>query len=425
MMDRITAPSPVMSEAQFMEALRSELLVPADRKGVSAVMRVRVNAHMAAVSMVGEDNAETMLSLPSYDRLRECVRASDLVANAKPGVFLILLRNMSSEDDLESICERMIRAGKRPFQIASTQVHSGFSLGVAVVSLEQTDATSLVDSATDIMYRRDRYGEGGFELFSNELAEKYSDPAEIESYISDALQKDLFELEFQPQYEKDGTLIGAGALVRMQSPDGQRLKGETFLPRVEESKLAVQMSERILQQLCVQAGDWIKRDIPIPSLSVAVAAPHFLQNDFSEKFSALLKEAGVPGRLLELELTESTIMTDFEAASRALMGLSAQGVRFAVCGVSLGPFLSSCIPRLPIGTLKVSCSPDTLPSVGAAPLLRAVISQGHRLGLRVTAKDVQLTTQRTDLCAAGCDGFQGPLLSEPLSREKIEAVFLS
>jgi EAL domain-containing protein (putative c-di-GMP-specific phosphodiesterase class I) len=156
-----------------------------------------------------------------------------------------------------------------------------------------------------------------------------------------------------------------------------------------------------------------------------VSAPHFLQNDFSQSVGALLREAGVPGSLLELELTESTIMTDFEVASRVLTELAALGVRFAVCGVSLGPFLSSCIPRLPIGTLQVSCSPDSVPSAGSLLLLRAVISQGHRLGLRVTAKDVQLAQQRTELCAAGCDGFQGPLLSEPLSKEKMEAVFVS
>jgi EAL domain-containing protein (putative c-di-GMP-specific phosphodiesterase class I)/GGDEF domain-containing protein len=424
MTDRIGPPSPLMSEAQFMEALDSELLKPELRKGVSAVLRVRVNAHMAAVSLVGEDHAKSMLLLPSCDRIRECVRAGDFVASAKPGVFLVLLRNMHSEDDLESICERMIRAGKRPFHLASAQVHSGFSVGAAIIA-EQTDAVSLVDSATEVMYRRDRNGDGGFDLFPDEFAERYSDPAEIEAYISEALVKDLFELDFQPQYRRDGTLIGAGALIRMQSRDGKRLKGEAFLPRVEEAKLVVQMGERILRQLFLQAGDWLRRDIPIPSLSIAVAAPHFLQNDFSQSVGALLQEAGVPGSLLELELTESTIMTDFEAASRVLTELAALGVRFAVCGVSLGPFLSSSIPRLPIGTLQVSCSPDSLPSIGSLPLLRAVISQGHRLGLRVTAKDVQLAQQRTELCAAGCDGFQGSLLSEPLSREKMEAVFAS
>jgi EAL domain-containing protein (putative c-di-GMP-specific phosphodiesterase class I) len=424
-MDRMTAAPSLISEAQFMEALRFDLLNPELRKGVSAVLRVRSNAHMAAVSLVGEDNAKSMLLWPSCDRLRECVRASDLVALSKPGVFLVLLREMQSEDDLENICERMIRAGKRPFQVAATHVHSSFSVGAAVVSIDETDAASLVDSATDIMYRRDRNGEGGFDLCSDEFAEKYSDPAEIESYISAALQKNLFELDFQPQYRRDGTLSGAEVLIRMQTSDGQRLKGETFLQRVEDSKLIVQTGERTLRQLCLQAGDWIRRDIPIPSVSIAVAAPHFLQNDFSQKVGALLQETGVPGSLLEMELTEATIMTDFEAASRALTGLAALGVRFALCGVNLGPFLSSQLPGLPIATINVSCSSDTVPSVGAAALLRAVVAHGHRLGLRVTAKDIQVIAQRTELCVAECDGFQGSLLSEPLSKEKMEAVCLS
>ena len=424
MTNGIAAPSLPMPEAQFMEALDAELLAAELQKGVSAVLRIRVNAHMAAVSLAGEEFAESMLLSPSCDRIRDCVRAGDLVASAKPGVFLVLLRNMQSEDDLEGICERMIRAGERPFQAGSVQIHSGFSVGAAMISAAQIDAGSLVDSATEVMYRRDRNGAGGFDLFADELVERYLDPAEIESCISEALQKDLFELDFQPQYRRDGALRGAGVLIRMQRQGGQRLKGEAFLPRVEDSKLVVQMGERTLRQLFLQAGDWLRRDVPIPSLSIAVAAPHFLQRNFSRSVGALLHEAGVPGVLIELELTESTIMTDFEAASRALTELAALGIRFVLCGVSLGPFLSSWIARLPIGTLQLSCSPDSLPSVGSVPLLRAVISQGHRLGLRVTAKDIRFAAQQKELCTADCDGFQGALFSEPLSREKMEALFV-
>jgi EAL domain-containing protein (putative c-di-GMP-specific phosphodiesterase class I)/GGDEF domain-containing protein len=425
MKSRINVLSSIMSEAQFIDALSVKLLAPALRNGISAVLRVRVNAHMATISRVGEHDAEIELVEPAGRRLRQCVRSSDLVAFSKPGIFLMLLKDLNSENDLATICERIIRSGKRQFQVAAKQVYSSFNVGAAIISDEDTDAISLVSRATATMYQRNRYGDGGFELFPDEIAVDYSDPLAIESYISNALQKDLFELDYQPQYRSDGGLIGAGAKIRMYTPGGQRLSGEAFLPGVEERRLVVQVSERALGQLCFQTGDWLRRGIPIPSLSLAVADPHFLQADFPRMVSVLLHNAGIPGTLLELELTEATIMADFETARRTLNELATLGVRLALRGVNMGPFLASYVPRLPIATLQLSCSPNALPSVDSLPLLRAVISQGHRLGLRVTSKDIQTVEQMTALRVAGCDGFQGPLLSEPLRKDKMEKMLLA
>jgi EAL domain-containing protein (putative c-di-GMP-specific phosphodiesterase class I)/GGDEF domain-containing protein len=420
---RVTILSSILSESQFMDALRIELLAPEPRKGISAVLRVRANGHMATISRVGDHDAGSKLLVPAGRRLRQCVRSSDLVAFSKPGIFLMLLKDLNSEDDLAAICERIVRAGKRPFQVGATQVYSGFNVGAAILSGEDTDANALVDSATATMYQRNRYGAGGYDLF-REAAEEYGSPLAIESYISNALRKDLFELDFQPQYSSDGILIGAEAVTRMVTPGGQRLNGESFLPGIEERELIVEVSERALGQVCFQAGDWLRRGIPIPSLSIVVADPHFMQEDFAKMVGVLLHNAGIPGSLLELEITESTIMTDLEEARRTLTELAALGVRIALRGMNMGSFHSACVPRLPIDSLQLSCSPNALPSVGSLPLLRAVISQGHRLGLRVTAKDIHSADQLKELRAAGGDGFQGPVLAKPLRKNKMEEVLL-
>jgi EAL domain-containing protein (putative c-di-GMP-specific phosphodiesterase class I)/GGDEF domain-containing protein len=423
-MKRITVLSSILSEAQFMDALRLELHVPELRDGISAVLRVRVNAHTATISRVGGHDAGSKLLVSAGRRLRQCVRSSDLVASSKPGVFLMLLKYLNSEDDLAAICERIVREGKRPFHIGPTQVYSAFNVGAAILSGEDTDSTSLVDRATATMYQRNRYGDGGYDLFRNEANEEYGNPLAIESYVSNALRKDLFELDFQPQYRGDGTLTGAEAVTRMFTPAGQRLNGESFLPALEERELIVEVSERALGQLCFQAGDWLRRGIPIPSLSLVVADPHFLQKDFARMVGVLLHNAGIPGSLLELEISESTIMTDFKKARRTMTELAGLGVRLALCGMNMGSCLASCSPRLPIDSLRLSCSPNALPSVGSLSLLRAVISRGHRLGLRVCAKDIHSEEQMKELRAAGGDGFQGPLLAHPLQKSQIEEVFL-
>lgn len=425
MANRITVLSSILSEPQFLEALRIELLAPSSRNGISAVLRVRVNAHMATIGRIGERDARVALLEPAIRRIRQCVRSTDLVARTKPGILLILLKNVNCENDLANICDRITRAGNRPFQVASRQVYSGFNVGAAIISDGDTDPISLVKRATATMYRRNRYGDGGYELFSDETAQDCHDPHTVESQISAALRDDLVELDFQPQHRSDGDLFGAEAQVRIRTPGGRWLSGDAFLPGLEDVNLILQIGERALGQLCFQAGDWLRRDIPVRSLSLAVPDAQFLREDFPSKLKVLLHNAGIPGTLLELELTESTIMTDLETSRRTLTKLAALGVRIALRGVNVGPFLSSCIPDLRIGTLQLSCSANALPSVGSELLLHAVISQAHRLGLRVTSKDIRSTAQMTALRSAGCDGFQGSLLSRPLSREKIEEVLLA
>jgi EAL domain-containing protein (putative c-di-GMP-specific phosphodiesterase class I)/GGDEF domain-containing protein len=425
----ISDPSPALnslvSKTQFMEALDSELLLPTSSNGLPAVLRIRINAYMAALSLFGERSAEDMLLLPSVDRLRECLRACDLLASDKPGIILALIKKLQSEDNLELICDRIVRIGKRPFQIAETQLCSGFSVGAAIVSDQPVDALSLVRNATVAMYRPLRYGEDGFELFAPEFPEKHSDPVEIESYVRHALRKNLFELAFQPQYLGDGTLYGAEALIRMQTSGGEWLEGEIFLRWVEDGELIRQIDERVLRLICIQACDWLRRNVPIPSLSVCVTAPSLLHQDFPKMVGSLLHEMNVPGRLLELELTESTTLTNLAAATRALAELASQGIRFVLCGFGLGSLPISDIQRLPIEALQVDCSSDTVLSDESGGVLRAIISRGERLGLRMTAKDIQSKTQWSALCAAGCSVLQGTLLSRPLSKSEMEIALLT
>lgn len=407
-----------------MEALSRELCAPDSTNGISAILRVRVNAYMGAVSLFGEQDAQKALLHAASDRLRKAVRGSDLVARSRPGIFLILLRNLNSEDDIPVICERIIRTCARPFYIGESEVYSGFIVGASVVSGMECDAKALVRQVTVTMYCRNRQGESGFELFSNGFGVKYSEPAEVESCMFEALQKDLFDLDYQPQYNGDGTLIGLSSKIRMRSADGQRLRGEAFLRRVEDRDLILRMSDVLLQRLCMNAGDWLTKGFAVPSVCFPVAAPYFLQPAFAQKVRKFLQEADLPGSHLELRLTEATIMTDLETARRTMVQLRKLGVRFVLDGISPGQFLTSCFPRVPIETLQISCSPDVLPPDGSISLLTAIISRARHLGFRVTSRDVQSCAQWTALRGAGCDGFQGPLFSEPLPEDEIEEVLM-
>jgi EAL domain-containing protein (putative c-di-GMP-specific phosphodiesterase class I) len=347
-----------------------------------------------------------------------------MVATEKPGTVLILLRDLHGEEDLEMICERIIRAGKRPFQVVGTEIYSGFIVGAALDSIESLDAATLRRNAAAAMYRPICSGEDGFELFTPDLTGKYSDPAEVEQYLRDALENNLLELEFQPQYQKDGYLIGAETLMRLQTPNGRWLEERDFVPWIEDRELIRKMGRRVLDKVFVQAHDWLERGVPVASLSLNVTTSQLLDKDFTAALDELSSETGVPGGLIELTVSESTITTNLATATETMKKLANIGFRFALSGYGLSPFPTTYLQRLPIKTLQVSCTLGVEGYSDSHDVIGAVISHGHRFGFRIAAKDIQSRKHRAELREAGCDVFQGPLLSGVLSSGEMESVLL-
>jgi EAL domain-containing protein (putative c-di-GMP-specific phosphodiesterase class I)/GGDEF domain-containing protein len=424
MTNQSSVPDGLSSESEFMEAVAIELIDRTRRPGVFAVLRIRINSHMAVGNLIAGDGAEDSLLLLSVDRLRHCLRASDMVAKEKPGTVLILLRDLHGEEDLEMICERIIRAGKRPFEVVGMEIYSGFIVGAALDSIESLDAATLRRNAAAAMYRPICSGEDGFELFTPDLIEKHSDPVEIEQYLRDALENNLLELEFQPQYLKDGSLIGAETLMRLQTPNGRWLEERDFVPWLEDRELIRKMGRRTLNKVFVQAQDWLERGVPIASLSLNVTTSQLFDKDFTAALDELSSETGVPGGLIELTVSESTITTNLAVATETMKKLANIGFRFALSGYGLSPFPTSYLQRLPIETLQVSCTFGVGRYIDSHYVIEAVISRGHRFGFRIAAKDIQSRKHRAELREAGCDVFQGPLLSGVLSSGEMESVLL-
>ncbi len=408
-----------VSKDEFMAELNREILNPTTDTGISSVLRIRLDAHVPGVAFGGDVDGADM-SLLSIDRLGQIFQACDLVCTPKPGIVLALLRNLRSEDDAEHIRERIVRIGERPFSFLGKTFLSGFTVGAATIGQQEGDAGALIRHIASGMHRPRHDGENGLELFPPDFAVRHSVPLETESYVRYALREKLFGLSFQRQYSRSGEFTGVGVLMQMRIPEMAWLAQENFLPWVEDRQLILKMSKQTLRSVCLQAGDWHRRGVAVSSFSVAIPTAHFLQKDFTQALLALLKEARIPGSLLELGLTGSTVRANFEATGSVLGALSARGVRFCVRGSSVASLPASYLRSLPIKTLEVSCSESAPALADSVNVLRAVVSHGCRLGLIVRATDVQSTSQRLALFAAGCDSLQGPLVSRPLSAEELE-----
>lgn len=415
------AQSSLVSISEFMAALKRELQNQTADAGISAVLRLRLDAYVPGVAFGGDVDG-TDMSLLSLDRLRQVFQACDLLSSPQPGVILALLRNLRRDEDVEHICNRIVRIGERPFSYLGKTFLSGFSVGSAIAGRQQGNADTFVRQTTSDMHRDQ--ARDGTELFAPDFAVRHSVPSEIEPYVRYALREKLFGLSFQPQYTRGGALTGVGVQARMQIPGAAWLAAENFLPWVEDSQLVLKTSKQTLRSAVLQAGDWHRRGVAISSISVAIPTAHFLQKDFTQTLLFLFKEAGIPGSLLEIGLTGSTIRANVEATGSILDTLSARGVRFCIRGSSIASLRAPYVRSLPIKTLEISCSESALSVAGSVDVLRAVVSHGCRLGLIVRAIDVQSTSQRVALIGAGCDILQGPLVSRPLSVEEMETASL-
>jgi len=210
----------------------------------------------------------------------------------------------------------------------------------------------------------------------------------------------------------------------MQIPGAEWLAEESCLAWVEDAELVLEISKQTLRSACLQAGDWHRRGVAISSFSVAIPTAHFLQRDFTQTLLALLKEAGIPGSLLELGLTGSTIRANLDATGSVLGALSPSGVRFCVRGSGVASLPAPYLRSLPIQTLEVSCSERATTLPNSVGVVRALVSHGCRLGLIVRATDVRSNAQRLAVLEAGCDVLQGPCVAKAFSAGELEAARL-
>lgn len=172
----------------------------------------------------------------------------------------------------------------------------------------------------------------------------------------DAIRKRRFELAFGPHHTLEYRVTTISPLLKLHLPDERVILEDQFLPWVEDAMLVLQLSQLVLRQTCLQAGEWFRAGVPVSSFPLRIPTAHFLQADFVSSLLRLLEQAGLPGNFLDLGVTEATIMADPEATTKTMNSLRPHGVRFTVCGHGDTPLPASSLRTLPVDTLEVVCS---------------------------------------------------------------------
>ena len=361
-------------------------------------------------------------------RLRASVREEDTVARHGDDDFAVLVERIGeTESDAlshaEHIARKLQQALQQPYVLGSEAGDRHFatlSIGISLFHDGVSSLESLLKQAEVALYRAKQDGRDTVRFFNPEMQAVVDAHARLEARMHEALEANAFRLFYQPQVNRRGMVIGAEALLRWPLDGGPMVSPAEFIPLAEDTGHIVQLGLWVLRTACAQLARW-QTDESTRHLKIAVnvSARQFHQPDFVASVKETVHAAGIdPGRL-ELELTESAILSDVDETILRMNELRALGIRFALDDFGTGYSSLSHLKRLPFDQLKIDQSfvRDMADNQGSEAIVLAILSLSHALGLEVVAEGVEMPEQRDFLRQHGCDSFQGYLFGKPLPIE--------
>ena len=350
-------------------------------------------------------------------RLVEAVRGGDVVTRLSGDEFAILQGGVSNEDDAARLAGRISDALNQPFLVNGRELAVSVSVGITLFPRDGRSAAELLRNADLAMYQAKAEGRRAYRFFDATLDEKARSALLLEADLRNALMRGEFELHYQPQVcLRSGKVAGAEALVRWRKPGMGLVSPRDFLSIAEETGLIEPLGAWVLKEACRQAAEWHQNGIGGLRVSVNLSPVQFLRQDIGEVVRTTLAETGLDPTLLELEITEGSLMQNTEEVASTLKSLRADGVRFAIDDFGTGYSVLGYVKSFPVDRLKIDQSfvLNLKNDPADAAICRAVIDLGHALGLQVTAEGVENADQIAELMATGCDEIQGHYFSVPL-----------
>lgn len=367
---------------------------------------------------LGHHTGDALLQLAA-DRLRHVIRDVDTVARWGGDEFVLLLTDIRA-DSVTQVIDRILLSLAQPYEIGEHVVTNvTASMGVSVFPQDGDDYDSLLKHADAAMYVAKAQGKNTVAFFDDAMSVALKEKMSIDAAARTALRKNEFYLVYQPKYSvATGRILGAEVLIRWQHPSLGLVPPTKFIPIVEENGIITEIGRWVLEESVKTIAHMISLGVHIV-LSVNVSARQFVDADFAEFVKRTLSHYDVPGELLELELTESLLMTNIEQGQRVMRELTDVGVQWAVDDFGTGYSSLAYLRRLPLAKLKIDRSFVFDMVHGGQAVVRTIIRMAQSMNMSVVAEGVEEDSQLQILVNLGCDEVQGYLFSPPLREQTL------
>ena len=365
------------------------------------------------------------LLLEVASRLKTCVRGNDTVVRQGGDEFVLVLAEQQGEDDILAVVSRLLDAVSQPWTDNGQEYGLSCSIGVSCFPQDGDESGALLRSADAAMYQAKASGRSTYHFYTPELNQAVSERLELENSLRHALEREEFRVYYQPRIDvASSRIVGAEALIRWDCPGKGIVPPDSFISIAEETGLIIPIGQWILREACRQNSAWRRAGLPPIAVSVNLSPIQFRHTGLVDSVAAALTEAGLDPKSLELEVTESFVMHDAERINVAMQSLKALGVDIAVDDFGTGYSSLSYLKRFPVDRLKVDKSfvRDIDSDPDDAAIVRAIITLGHALNLRVVAEGVETAAHLDYLKLHGCDEVQGYYFSRPVPASQLESL---
>lgn len=350
-------------------------------------------------------------------RLSTSVRDSDTVARLGGDEFVMLLCNLPSPDDITVVAERILVACSLPIKVGTGFYQVSVSIGIAAWPGDGATVDALLHNADLAMYSSKGEGRNTLRFYNEQMNERAQTRARVESDLKVALRDGHFVLHYQPQFcSRTNRIVGAEALIRWHHPTLGLIPPSQFIQVAEETNLITPIGDWVLREAVEQGQRWKAMGLNL-RVAVNLSGRQFVET-LPERVSQVLAESDFPADLLELELTESFLVSDTDKAARILHSLRALGVRVALDDFGTGWSSLTYLKSFPVDTLKIDRS-----FIGSATdgvderIVRTIMSIAREFNLTTLAEGVETDEQLASLHRLGCDSWQGFLLSKAVSAD--------
>ena len=386
-----------------------------------AILFIALNRFKVINDSLGHEVGDVLLCQVA-DRLRARLREGDTVARVGGDKFAVLTENRKSLMEISACAQGLVDTLSAPYVLGSNDCHVSLSIGISVFPSDGNESHALLKAADVAMYRAKATGQNNYLYYSPSMNVHTLERLELESDLSHALERGEFLLHYQPKVETvTGLITGTEALLRWQHPLRGLISPMDFIPLAEETGLIVPIGEWVLATACARNKAWQDQGLGKLSVAVNLSARQFVDPLLLPKLTRIIRASGLEPSSLELEITESMVMSNGECAVAVLEKLKSIGVQIAIDDFGTGYSSLAYLKRFPIDTLKIDRSfiRDIPANSGDKKITRAIIAMAHSLKLKVVVEGVETAEQLKFLRSQRCDAVQGYFLYRPLPEAEV------
>jgi diguanylate cyclase (GGDEF)-like protein len=381
-----------------------------------AILFIDLDGFKAVNDSLGHEAGDELLR-KAGQRLKVAVRPSDHVVRIGGDEFVVILEPIESREDAAHVAERILHAFQNAFRLTQGVQSVGASIGISVYPHDGSDASTMLRNADIAMYSVKTSGKRHYRFFDPNFYDALRARMEKETELQRAIELDQFIMHYQPRVDmKTGAVCSMEALVRWAHPTKGLINPLEFIPMAEETGLILGLGDLVINKVCAQVAKWMKTGQQLVPVSINVSPRQFNEADVAKALSDAIARHHIDPRLVEIELTESTMMADGVAFAADLAVIQKLGVKIVVDDFGTGYSSLSQLQRLDFDVLKVDQA-FTARLEGAEEgkvFFKAIITMAHALGMRVVAEGVENQEQVNALRSLQCDEIQGFFVSMPL-----------